>query len=163
MRQVALDFMDRDRRTYDFARPLYRREAPIGRLERARLITAAGADELMLTLFRQVRTPDDLDIATTLVEARTLVGYLDHAGALTDPTIYHEAPRVPDLEWRSRAIAGRRFEHRHVPEPVTRRVHPFPVPRDGFVPDVLRRHVRPVSTARTLYGLTVMSSCIPSA
>ena len=111
MGRVALDFMDTGRRTYDFARPLYRREAPIGRFERARLITGAAADELMLSLFRQVRTPDHLDIARTLAEARTLVEYLDHAGALTDPTIYHEAPRVPDLEWRSRAIAGRRFEH----------------------------------------------------
>jgi pimeloyl-ACP methyl ester carboxylesterase len=111
MGRVAFDFMDTGRRTYDFARPLYRREAPIGRFERARLITAAGADELMLTLFRQRRTPDHEEIATTLAEARTLVEYLDHAGVLTDSTIYHEAPRVPDLEWRSRAIAGRRFEH----------------------------------------------------
>jgi len=117
MGRVSLDFMDTGRRTYDFARPLYRREAPIGRLERARLIAAAGADELMLTLFRQSRTPDHEKIATTLAEAPTLVEYLDHAGALTDPTIYHEAPRVPDLEWRSRSIAGRRFEHVTFPSP----------------------------------------------
>jgi len=58
-----------------------------------------------------LRTPDHEKIATTLAEAPTLVEYLDHAGALTDPTIYHEAPRVPDLESRSRSIAGRRFEH----------------------------------------------------
>jgi pimeloyl-ACP methyl ester carboxylesterase len=114
---VALDVMDTGRRTYDFARTLYRREAPIGRFERARLVTAAGGQELMLTLLRQLRTPDYEKIATTLAEAPMLVQYLDHAGALTDPTIYHEAPRVPDLEWRSRSIAGRHFEHVTFPSP----------------------------------------------
>lgn len=108
---VALDVVDTGRRTYDFARPLYGQDACVGHFERARLIGAAGTDELLLTLFRQMRTPDDETIAATLVESKALAGHLGEIGVLADPASFHVAPSVPDLEWKSRAVAGRQFEH----------------------------------------------------
>jgi pimeloyl-ACP methyl ester carboxylesterase len=109
---VALDVVDVGRRTYEYARPLGSAEPPIPAGDRARLIAAAGADELLLTFMRQALIPDEEDpFAASAEELPALVDHLEAAGVFADPASFHEPPRVPELEWTSRAVIGRPYEH----------------------------------------------------
>ncbi len=95
-----------------FARPLASAEPPVSLVDRARLVAAAGADEVVLTLMRQLHTPGGDDAFTpAAVEVPPLVELLEGAGVFADPASYHQAPRVPDLEWTSRSAIGRPYEH----------------------------------------------------
>lgn len=108
---AVADAVDVVWRTVDFARPLYARGSEVPHCRRAGLVGAAAADELLLAGFRQLRAPDDAAFATSRAEARNLLEHLDRTGVLAEPVRYHTAPAAPDLEWRIRDIAGRRFEH----------------------------------------------------
>lgn len=116
---LGLDLVDTGRRTYEFAAPLYQDDVSMGHVERARLVLAAGVDELVLGLFRGSRTPDPEAIGESVREAHVLAEYLDRSGVLADPARYHEAPNVPDLEWTSRRVARREFEHVTFKSPYT--------------------------------------------
>ena len=117
--RVAVDMVDSGRQTYDYAVPLCRDGDSLGHVERARLILAAGLDELVLGVFRGVRTPDPEVMTASLREAGTLVEYLDRTGVLADPVSYHEPPRVPSLDWTARRVAHRSFEHVTFKSPYT--------------------------------------------
>ena len=108
---VALDLVDAGRRTYGFAHPLGSAEPPMSTPDQARLIAAAGADELVLTLMRQVHLPsEEQAFGVAADELPALVGYLAARGVFADPASYHVAPSLPELNWTSRSVIGRGFE-----------------------------------------------------
>jgi pimeloyl-ACP methyl ester carboxylesterase len=108
---AAIDLFGIGRRTCDYARPLRSAEPPVSAADRARLIGAAGADEVVITLMRQALTPGGEDaFAAGEAEVPALLEHLEREGALADPASYHEAPHVPDLEWTTRSVLGRTFE-----------------------------------------------------
>jgi pimeloyl-ACP methyl ester carboxylesterase len=107
---VAIDLVGAGRRTFDYARPLASDDPSLSAADQAKLIAAAGADELVLSLMRQLHMPGD-DGAFAEGDVPAMVEFLAAAGVFADPASYHEAPGVPDLEWTSRAVIGRAFEH----------------------------------------------------
>ena len=108
---VALDLVDVGRRTYGFAQPLGKAEPPLSGLDQARLVAAAGADELVLTLMRQVHMPSEEAAFDTLAEELPdLVAYLEAHGVFADPASHHVAPSLPELDWTQRSVIGRGFE-----------------------------------------------------
>ena len=108
---AASDLAGIGRRTCEYARPLGSVQPPLGASVRARMIAAAVADELVITLMRQAMLPGgESAFAAGEAEAPELVDLLEQEGVLDDPASYHQAPHVPDLEWTSRSVMGRRFE-----------------------------------------------------
>lgn len=108
---VALDLVDVGRRTYGFAHPLASAEPPMSALDQARLVAAAGADELVLTLMRQVHLPSEEEaFGIAAEELPALVEFLERRGVFADPASHHVAPSLPDLDWTSRSVIGRGFE-----------------------------------------------------
>jgi hypothetical protein len=108
---AAVDLAGIGPRTCAYARPLGAATPSLSAADRARMVAAAGADELVLTLMRQLHVPAGDDAFSDAErDVSALLEHLDRTGVLADPASYHEVPRVPDLEWSSRAVIGRAFE-----------------------------------------------------